>query len=74
MDMFTSKIKVKVKPNSSKTEIVGITNNIYTIAVKAPARDNKANLELIKFISKKSGKKARIISGVNARIKLLSLD
>ena len=44
-DVFT----VTVIPNSSKNEIVGFDskNKAYKIKIKAPAKDNKANKELL---------------------------
>ena len=46
---------VKAIPNSSKNEIVGLYDNALKIKIKAPAVENKANLELIKFLAKELG-------------------
>ncbi len=43
---------VKVVPNSSKNEVCGILDNLLKIKIKAPPIENKANTELIKFLSK----------------------
>lgn len=51
-------INIKVVPNSAKTMIMGIEpaglgNEFYLkIKISSPANENKANGELIKFISK----------------------
>ena len=51
-------INVKVIPNSSKTMITGIEetglnkNLFLKIKISSPANENKANEELIKFLSK----------------------
>ena len=45
-------LKIKAVPNSSKNEICGIFDNSLKIKIKAPALENKANEELIKFLSK----------------------
>ena len=45
-------IHVKVKPNSSQQKIESFGNNRYLIYLTEPAEDNKANLELIKILSK----------------------
>ena len=64
-------ITIKVKPNSPKTEIIEIKNNILKVAVKAPAEQNKANIELIKFFSKLTNKKVKIIKGLTSKLKIL---
>lgn len=45
-------IKVKVKPSSNKQEIVSFGDNHYLIYLKSEPKDNKANIELIKLLSK----------------------
>ena len=45
-------IKIKAVPNSSKNEICGLYDNALKVKIKAPAVENKANEELIKFLSK----------------------
>jgi uncharacterized protein (TIGR00251 family) len=69
-------LRILVKPNSNKTEIMDIDedNKIIKISVKAPADKNKANLEIIKFFSKLSKKKARIKSGLKSKEKLIVFD
>ena len=44
------------------------------VAVAEPAEDNKANIELIKFLSKQLGKKIRILRGLKSKEKLLILS
>ncbi len=64
-------IELKVNANKKKTEITKIENNIYHVNVKARAENNKANLELIKFFSKLTGKQVRILSGLKSKKKLI---
>lgn len=51
-------LNIKVVPNSSKTMITGIENSgilneiFLKIKISSPANENKANEELIKFLSK----------------------
>lgn len=45
-------IKVKVKPNSNKNEIIKIDENNYKAQITEPAEDNKANIKLINLLSK----------------------
>ena len=44
------KISIKVKPNS-KIEKVEKTSQIYTIYIKEPAQENKANQAVISLLS-----------------------
>lgn len=63
--------KVLVKPNANKTEILGYDKKALKIAIKAPADKNKANLELIKFLSKQLKRKVRIKSGLTSKEKVV---
>lgn len=45
-------LRIKAVPNSSKNEICGLLDNYLKVKIKAPAVENKANEELIKFLSK----------------------
>ena len=65
--------KVIVKPNSRKNGILGYDEErqAYIISIKEKAEDNKANIELIRFLSKILGRKARIKSGLKSREKLI---
>ncbi len=69
------KFKVIVKPNSNKTEIQEFdkNNNTYKIAISAPADKNKANKELIRFLSRYFRKKAVIKSGLTNKEKIIEL-
>jgi len=46
-------IKLRVKPNSEKEEIVELPDGDYLIYLKEKAEDGKANRELIKILAKK---------------------
>ena len=63
------RFKVIVKPNAKKTEILSEENNTLKIAVAAPPEKNKANIELIKFLSKKFGP-VKIVSGLSSKTKV----
>lgn len=45
-------LNIKAVPNSSKNEVYGLFEDALKIKIKSPAIENKANLELIKFLSK----------------------
>lgn len=69
-------IKVIVKPDSRKTEILDhdAENDIFHIAISKPAENNKANLELIKFLSKLYKAKVSIITGKTSKKKLVRIQ
>ena len=61
-------LKIKAVPNSSKNEICGLFDDALKVKIKAPAVENKANEELVKFFAKllKVPKSSVILkSGVN---------
>ena len=66
-------IKVIVKPNAKKTEFVRFDDvkDVYIINLKAPAEDNKANVELLRFVKKISKRDVRILRGMKSREKVL---
>ena len=70
-----NKVSIIVKANSPKNEITGYDEDrkALKVNIKAPAQDNKANIEIIKFFSKLSKKKVRIVSGVTNKKKVLEL-
>ncbi len=70
-----NKLKVRVKPNSKKTEVERYDEERDTLIIrlKAPADKGKANQELIKFVSKELKKKAEIKSGHVSRDKILEI-
>jgi uncharacterized protein (TIGR00251 family) len=70
-----NKLNIFIKPNSSKSQILGFDSNkkALKIAVKAPPEKGKANQELIKFLSKLLKKKIRIVKGLKSREKIISI-
>ena len=70
--MAGKRFKVIVKPNARQTRILSEENNVLRIAVAAPPEKNKANLVLVKFLSKKFGR-VRLVSGFNSRVKVFEL-
>ena len=69
-------IKVILKPNSPKNRIIKFDSerNAYRIEIKAPAQDNKANIELIKFLSRSLKKDVKIIKGFKSKEKLIKVS
>lgn len=67
-------LKIKAVPNSSKNEICGVFDNFLKVKIKAPAVENKANEELIKYFSKllKIPKSSVVLkSGETSKLKTL---
>lgn len=66
-------LNIKVKPNAPETKIISQAGDDLVIAVAAPAEDNKANVELIKFLTKKFGADVRIVRGLKSKNKIVKL-
>lgn len=66
------KLKIKVKPNSGKQEIIK-QDDFYLIKLKSSAQDNKANLELVKVLKKYFKKEVKIKSGFTSRNKIIEI-
>ena len=65
-------LNLKVAPRSGREELVERENGLK-LFLKAPAEDNKANLELIKFFKKEFKLKVEIISGMKSREKVVRI-
>ena len=71
------KIKVKVKTNSSKQEIMEFGDHRYLIYLKSAPENNEANIEMIKLLSKHLGVpsgRIRIVAGQFNNEKVLDID
>ena len=66
-------VDVTVVPNSRSFSLT-LKGNRLKISLKSPAENNRANIELVKELSKLLGKPIRIISGQTSRRKKLSID
>lgn len=69
----TGSLTVKVRPGAKKTCLVSQEDGVYRIDVKAQAEGGRANLELIRFVEKSTGKDARIVKGKTSRTKTIVL-
>jgi len=69
-------LKILVKPNAKKNEILGYDSarKAVKVAIAAQAEKGKANLEVIKFFSKLLKKKVQIKSGLTSKEKLLRVS
>ena len=75
MQLPEKTFKVIIKPNSPKNGVVGFDGNkkAYKINIKEKAEENKANKELIRFLSKELGKRIKIKSGLKSREKIIEI-
>lgn len=76
-------IEVIVRPGSKRSEVVGFDvgdsgekgkNGALRVNLKAQPQDGKANLELLKLLSKHFGRQARIKAGHSGKRKLVVLE
>lgn len=71
-----NRLSVIVKPNAKKTQILSFddSTNTVKIAIAAEPEDDKANKELIRFVSKQLKKKALIERGRTSKEKVLLIS
>jgi len=72
----SGRVKILVKPNAVKDELLGFdeSRKAWRVAIAAPAEDNKANIAVIKFVSKLTGKRVRIAAGLASKQKVLLIQ
>ena len=68
-----NRLKVKVRANSYENKILDYDKerDMLNVSIKAPAVKNKANLELIKFLSKLTKKRVNIVSVLTSKTKVI---
>ena len=67
------KIKIRVKPNSGRQEIVK-TGESYVVYLKSAPEKNKANAELVNLLRRHFKKEVRIKLGATSRNKIIELE
>lgn len=75
--MGTERLQVKVKPNSKKPNIEEAADGSFTVHLKSPPVDGKANKELIEVLAEKFDvpkSQIRIKSGLSSKTKLIEID
>ena len=63
------RLRVRVSPRSSKTEVVGMHGGVVKIRVTAPPDRGKANRAVEKLLSRELGMAARVTTGHSSRSK-----
>jgi len=69
-------LKIKIRPNSGKQEIIRVSEDEYAVSLKKPAEDNKANIELLKLLKKHfkiTAGDIKIIKGLKSRNKIIEI-
>jgi hypothetical protein len=72
-----TKLSIKVHPGARKNAVIGVSEGIWEVRVAAPPVQNKANLELIEFLSQSLGlgkSAVTIMKGHTSRHKLVLID
>jgi uncharacterized protein len=65
---------VRVKAHAKKNEVTfDEEKGLFIIEVKEEAQDNKANIELIKFLSRLLKRKVEIVKGFTSKNKLIRI-
>ena len=67
------KIKIKIHPGSSQKKIERIEQDFYEVWIKEKPVENKANIELEKFLKNYFRRKVKIISGFTSRNKIVEI-
>jgi uncharacterized protein (TIGR00251 family) len=67
--------KITVKAGRSKNKIVGYNEekDSYIVEIKEKAENNKANIEILKFLKKTIGKEVKIIKGLTSKEKVIRI-
>jgi len=68
------RIKVKTHPNSSKEKMIKINEKEFEIWVNEPAKNNKANIKVIKLLKKYLNREVKLISGFSSRNKIFEIN
>ena len=67
------RISVTVKTNARVSRVEKIGDNDYRVMVKEPPKQGRANAALLKLLSRHFEGRARIISGVTSRKKIIEI-
>lgn len=67
------RIYVKVKSLSGKQEVIKDGGDTYTVYLKSPAEDNKANVELLKLLHNYFKADVKIKIGLKSKNKIIEI-
>lgn len=74
-DVKQNSIRIIVKANTPRNQVVRYDDSreAYRVNIKEPAREGKANKEIIKFFSKLFKKDVKIVKGLKSKEKILKI-
>jgi uncharacterized protein (TIGR00251 family) len=70
-------LRLRVHPNASRNEVIGLTDGVLKVRVAAPPFKGKANRELTTFLSQALGvsqSSLTIVKGHTSRNKVIAID
>jgi uncharacterized protein (TIGR00251 family) len=70
-------IAVRVQPNASANEVIGMADDVLRLKIAAPPVKGQANREIVSFLSKQLGVDkdgVAIVRGHTSRSKLVTID
>lgn len=75
MEINGKRFKICVKAGAKENSIAGYDDlkGCYRVNIKARAKEGEANLELVKFLSRKLKKRVSIVSGFRSKEKLVEV-
>ena len=75
MEIKANKFKIIVKPNAMENKIDEFDENkkAYRVSIRAKPEGNKANAEIIKFLSKLLKKRVKISSGFRSKETIIKI-
>jgi uncharacterized protein (TIGR00251 family) len=71
------RIRVRVQPRASRTEVAGEHDEALRIRVAAPPVENEANEALVRFLAKRlrvAASRITVVSGAASRTKLVEVE
>ncbi len=71
------RIRVRVQPRASRTEVAGEHGDAWKVRIAAPPVDGAANRELIRYLAKRIGvppTRLRVARGERSRTKVVEID
>ena len=64
-------LEIIARTGKSKTEIIKEENDVCYLNAKGKPVDNEANIEIVKFFSKLTGRKVKIAYGLKSKRKVV---
>jgi uncharacterized protein (TIGR00251 family) len=69
-----TRLRIRATPNARETRITSFENGVLHVDIAAPAEDNKANIELLKFLRRLTKKDVRLVSGATSKNKVVAFE